>query len=136
MKDLNFDGKVTISDYSIFIFEPYNRFLKYISDSDLGVFFELSNDGFLNNLILLVFIGIGISIVIVLALYVLLFLAASIYFLSEKFLIFPKKFLRLPKKVASSKSYIFFSQFGFINNVLFGFVVFLFISVIIGSMGY
>ncbi len=115
MKDLNFDGKITISDYSIYIFGPYNRLLELMANSKVGVFLELSNDDILAHLLSISLIISAVGGSIFLVFFAFAFLIAALQFLITFIRNIPEYLRRLPKEFTSFKLKNVLFQVTFIN---------------------
>jgi len=115
MKDLNFDGKITISDYSIYIFGPYNRLVELMANSKAGVFLELSNDDILAHLLSISLIISAVGGSIFLVFFAFAFLIAALQFLITFIRNIPEYLRRLPKEFTSFKLKNVLFQVTFIN---------------------
>jgi len=124
--DFNLDGKITISDYSLWLESVYdntvvklsNNIVVSIQNTDFGRFFEISPDGLLASMVYLYFWFVFWSIVLV--------TTALFIFLLIKAIKVIKVFKDNPEKLLSFKSENRVFQTGFYS--LFFFILFLIAS--------
>ena len=128
MQDLNFDGKITISDYKAFIGKPYNVLVDTISKTEPAIFLELEKDGIVIPLLVVFFLLVAFGVLICLGVIALCVLYALIGGLIGFIVAIPTFLIKLPGRL--TKEFTTFKidnlvfQATFINVLLWGFLIF------------